>query len=109
MIADPDRVTDMAAVRERRIIDVLMALDEGEVTTYGDVAAVAGYPKMSRLVGRIVGHTDVDIPWWRVVNSTGHLRSSDPKVQAELLASEDVLVRNHRVVDAPIGRFAGDH
>ena len=33
MIADPDRVTDMAAVRERRIIDVLMALDEGEVTT----------------------------------------------------------------------------
>lgn len=101
--------SDPAAERERRIIDVLMSLEEGEVTTYGDVAEVAGYPKMSRLVGRIVGHTEVDIPWWRVVNSTGHLRSSNPKMQAEILASEDVLVKNHRVVDAPIGRFARDH
>ena len=37
---------DLAAQRERRIIDVLVSLDEGEVTTYGDVAEVAGYPKM---------------------------------------------------------------
>lgn len=94
------------AERERRIIDVLMSLQEGEVTTYGDVADVAGYPKMSRLVGRIVGHTDVEIPWWRVVNAAGQLRASDPALQAELLAEEDVIVRNHRVVAAPIGRFS---
>lgn len=92
--------------RERRIIDVLMSLDEGEVTTYGDVADVAGYPKMSRLVGRIVGHTDHEIPWWRVVNSTGHLRSSDLEVHAGLLAEEGVIVRNGRVFDAPVGRFS---
>jgi methylated-DNA-protein-cysteine methyltransferase-like protein len=92
--------------RERRIIDVLMSLNEGEVTTYGDVADVAGYPKMSRLVGRIVGHTDVEIPWWRVVNASGQLRSSDPQLQAEILAEEDVIVRNARVIDAPLGRFA---
>ena len=97
---------DLATERERRIIDVLVSLDAGEVTTYGDIAEVAGYPKMSRLVGRIVGHTDVEIPWWRVVNSTGHLRSSDPKEQAEILAEEDVICRNGRVVDAPLGRFA---
>ncbi len=94
------------AERERRIIEVLMSLVEGEVTTYGDVAEVAGYPKMSRLVGRIVGHSDAEIPWWRVVNSTGHLRSSNPRLQAEILAEEDVVVRNGRVIDAPIGRFA---
>lgn len=92
--------------RERRIIDVLTSLGDGEVTTYGDVADVAGYPLMSRLVGRIVGHTDAEIPWWRVVNSTGHLRASDVRLQAELLAEEDVIVRNGRVVDAPIGRFS---
>ena len=46
----------LRAERERRIIEVLLSLNEGEVTTYGDVADVAGYPKMSRLVGRIVGH-----------------------------------------------------
>ena len=97
---------DLAAQRERRIIDVLVSLDEGEVTTYGDVAEVAGYPKMSRLVGRIVGHTDVEIPWWRVVNSTGHLRASDPNEQAGILAGEDVVCRNGRVIDAPIGRCA---
>ena len=102
MAVDPN----LAAERERRIIDVLMSLNEGEVTTYGDIADVAGYPKMSRLVGRIVGHTDVEVPWWRVVNSSGHLRSSDPKLQTALLAEEDVLVKNNRVVDAPIGRFA---
>jgi methylated-DNA-protein-cysteine methyltransferase-like protein len=96
----------LRAERERRIIDVLMSLNEGEVTTYGDVADVAGYPKMSRLVGRIVGHTDVEIPWWRVVNASGHLRSSNPQLQAEILAGEDVIVRNARVVDAPYGRFA---
>lgn len=103
-----DATPDPGAERERRIIDVLMSLDEGEVTTYGDVAEVAGYPKMSRLVGRIVGHTDVEIPWWRIVNSTGHLRSSQPRLQTQLLAEEDVLVKNERVVDAPIGRFSRD-
>jgi methylated-DNA-protein-cysteine methyltransferase-like protein len=98
--------TALRAERERRIIDVLMSLSEGEVTTYGDVADVAGYPKMSRLVGRIVGHTDVEIPWWRVVNASGQLRSSNPQLQTEILAEEDVLVRNARVIDAPLGRFA---
>jgi alkylated DNA nucleotide flippase Atl1 len=39
--------------RERRILDVLMALQPGEVTTYGDIAEVAGYPKLSRLLSPI--------------------------------------------------------
>ena len=108
MSTDSDLANQRAVERERRIIEVLVSLDEREVTTYGDVAEVAGYPKMSRLVGRIVGHTVVEIPWWRVVNSTGHLRSSDPSEQAGILAEEDVTCRDGRVVDAPIGRFARD-
>ncbi len=59
--------------RERRILDVLMSLREGEVTTYGDIAEVAGYPKQSRLVGRILATTDLDVPWWRVVNASGRI------------------------------------
>ena len=43
--------------RTRRIVDVLMALRPGEVTTYGDVADVAGFPGRSRLVGRLRGQT----------------------------------------------------
>ena len=96
--ADPDE-------RTRRIIDVVMALGEGEVTTYGDVAEVAGYPRNARLVGRILRVSD-DLPWWRVVGAGGHLRAHDPALQNGLLREEGVLVRDERVLDAPIGRFA---
>ncbi len=83
-----------------------MALAEGEVTTYGDVAEVAGYPRQSRLVGRILSVTNHEVPWWRVVNAQGRIRTANPARQAELLAAEGVLVTGGRVLDAPIGRFA---
>lgn len=101
-------MSDDAAERVRRIIAVLIALREGEVTTYGDIAEVAGYPKQARLVGRILSTTDVDVPWWRVVNASARIVSGDPDLQTELLREEDVLVREGRVVDAPIGRFRRD-
>ena len=91
--------------RQRRILDVLMTLEEGEVTTYGDVAEVAGYPKQSRLVGRILATTDLDVPWWRVVNASGRLVSGHPDEQRDLLRSEGVLVVDGRVRNAPSGRF----
>lgn len=85
---------------------MLIALGEGEVTTYGDVAETAGYPRQSRLVGRILATTDVDVPWWRVVAASGKIVSGQPDLQAELLAAENVLVRSGRVLVAPIGRFS---
>jgi methylated-DNA-protein-cysteine methyltransferase related protein len=92
--------------RQRRILDVLLALEEGEVTTYGDVAEVAGHPRQSRLVGRILATTDVEVPWWRVVNSTGRIVSGHPDEQRDLLRAEGATVVDGRVRDAPIGRFA---
>lgn len=91
--------------RERRIIDVLIALQPGEVTTYGDVADTAGYPKQSRLVGRILQTTDVELPWWRVVNAVGRLVPGHEHQQSELLGDEDVVIRDGRVRSAPHGRF----
>ncbi len=101
-------MSDDRVLRERRIIDVLMALDDGEVTTYGDVAEVAGYPRQSRLVGRILRETTREVPWWRVVDAQGRIRTGNPARQAELLAEEDVLVSGGRVLDAPLGRFRRD-
>jgi methylated-DNA-protein-cysteine methyltransferase-like protein len=92
--------------RERRILDVLMALRDGEVTTYGDVADVAGYPRQSRLVGRILAMTDVEVPWWRVVNASGRIVSGHPDEQRALLRAEGVTVVDDRVRDAPTGRFS---
>lgn len=101
-----NRPADPGAERERRIIDVLMALQEGEVTTYGDIAAVAGYPRNARLVGRILQTTAVDVPWWRVVNSAGRLVPGHEREQRRLLLEEDVIVERGHVVEAPVGRFA---
>ncbi len=91
--------------RDEHIVDVIRALREGEVVTYGDIAADAGYPKLSRLVGRILATTDEELPWWRVVNSVGRLVPGHEREQAELLKAEGVTVSDGRVRGAPIGRF----
>jgi len=99
-------MTTPSAERERHIIDVLMALRDGEVTTYGDVAEVAGHPGRARLVGRILATTAVEVPWWRVVNASGRLVAGDPVLQAQLLREEGVEVTDGRVRTAPTGRFS---
>lgn len=91
--------------RDERILAVIRSLREGEVVTYGDIAADAGYPKMSRLVGRLLAITDDDLPWWRVVNSLGRLVPGNEDEQRALLMAEGVVVRGGRVRAAPSGRF----
>ena len=92
--------------RDQRIIDVIRSLREGEVVTYGDIAEVAGYPTMSRLVGRILATTpDDDLPWWRVVNAAGRMAPGNETEQAALLEDEGVTVGNGHVQSAPFGRF----
>lgn len=91
--------------RERRIVDVIRSLREGEVVTYGDIAEDAGYPKLSRLVGRILAVTDEELPWWRVVNAAGRLVPGNEREQTALLKAEGATVRDGHVRNAPIGRF----
>ena len=91
---------------EQRIVAVLVALGEGEVVSYGDVAHDAGFPGRARAVGSLLAGTDLDLPWWRVVRSDGRLATHKSSGQAALLRAEGVTVRNGRVVDAPIGRFS---
>ena len=91
--------------RDQRIVDVIRSLREGEVVTYGDIADVAGYPKMSRLVGRLLATTDDDLPWWRVVNAAGRLVPGHEREQSALLKAEGVSVANGHICNAPSGRF----
>ena len=83
-----------------------MTLQPGAVTTYGDVADVAGYPRNSRLVGRILQTAEVDVPWWRVVNAAGRLVPGHEREQTALLLEEDVIIRQGHVKRAPHGRFS---
>lgn len=95
----------MSAELAPRVLAVLVALEPGEVVSYGDVADVAGYPGRSRAVGHLLATTDVDVPWWRVVRSDGRLATSPPGEQAALLRAEGVTLRGDRVIRSPRGRF----
>jgi len=81
---------------ERRVTKVIAGLKQGEVITYGEVAAEAGYPGAARAVGNVLARSD-GLPWWRVVAATGRLVRGHERRQAELLRAEGVIVRNGRV------------
>ncbi len=91
---------------EEEVLQVVALLDEGEVVSYGDVAAVAGRPGAPRVVGRIMSKRGDEVPWWRVVYADGRLPTAKPPHQVELLRAEGVVVRHGRVIEARIGRFA---
>jgi methylated-DNA-protein-cysteine methyltransferase-like protein len=82
---------------QRAIDETLRDLRPGEVVSYGDVAAHAGYPGRARAVGAYLAAT-ADAPnWWRVVAANGELRAPRPELQAQLLAAEGVAVVDGRV------------
>ena len=82
---------------EDSVIAVLRRLRPGEIVTYGEVAAEAGYPGAARAVGNLLRTSDANLPWWRVVGAGGYIRTPRPERQVRLLADEEVLVRNGRV------------
>jgi methylated-DNA-protein-cysteine methyltransferase-like protein len=92
--------------RDRHILAVIRLLQPGEVSTYGDIAEVAGFPRQSRLVGRLLAMSEDELPWWRVVNSVGRLVPGSEHEQAALLRAEGVIVADGRVREAPTGRFS---
>lgn len=81
------------------VIEVLEALEPGEVIAYGEVAVEAGYPGAARAVGNLL-RTVPGLPWWRVVNAAGRLAPGSEKEQAERLRAEGVKVVNGKVIRA---------
>ena len=89
-----------------RLLDVVRWLAPGEVVSYGDIAATAGFPGQSRLVGRLLALGGDDLPWWRVVNAAGRLVPGAEAEQRALLLREGVLVEGGKVRHSPTGRFS---
>jgi methylated-DNA-protein-cysteine methyltransferase-like protein len=97
----------MTPVDRQRVVAVVRALGEGEVSTYGDIAEVASLPRQARFVGNVLAsHDDDELPWWRVVNAAGRLVPGLEAEQSSLLRAEGVVVADGRVRRAPIGRFS---
>lgn len=86
-----------------KIYALISKVPEGKVTTYGDLAAMAGHPYAAQVVGGIAHFGDPKLPWHRLVNRFGGLASGYPyppggrEGQAEHLAAEGIATTNHIV------------
>lgn len=76
---------------------VLESLGRGDVVTYGEVAAEAGYPGAARAVGHFLARHGQAYPWWRVVTTTGRLVPGHERRHATLLRAEGVAIVDGRV------------
>lgn len=84
---------------EADVVAVLEKLADGEVVTYGEVAAEAGHPGAARAVGSLLSRrSDAGLCWWRVVTATGRLAPVSQQEQAERLRAEGVEVVDGHVV-----------
>lgn len=82
----------------RQVVELYMAqVPAGKVTTYGDLAALAGHPYAARIVGGMAHYGDPSLPWHRLVNRFGGLAAGyhgGRRAQREHLAAEGVTCTN---------------
>jgi methylated-DNA-protein-cysteine methyltransferase related protein len=81
---------------QKAVADVLRTLRPGEVVTYGEVAAEAGFPGAARAVGTFLRDSE-GFCWWRVVRADGRLLAGKTAEQSRRLAAEGVMVSDGRV------------
>lgn len=84
---------------QRAVATVVAGLGPGEVATYGEVAAEAGFPGAARAVAGVLKLLP-DLPWWRVTRASGRLVSHLAREQAARLRAEGVTITDGRVISA---------
>lgn len=75
------------------VYHLMSKLPNDKVTTYGDLAAMAGSPRAARIVGGIAHGGPIDLPWHRLVNTNGGLAVGFPggqDVQRQLLVQDGI-------------------
>jgi len=83
-----------------KVYEIMRQVPYGQVTTYGDIAGMAGHAYASRVVGGIAHAGPSDIPWHRLVNRFGGLASGfhgGRCTQQDLLEVEGVYCTNYIV------------
>ena len=73
------------------VIHVVAGLHRGEIVTYGEVADEAGYPGSAQAVANVLRRVP-DLPWWRVIPSSGRLYRTHRPTQEEMLRAEGVMI-----------------
>lgn len=89
----------MAPVTDKQVElvrSLVAAIPLGRVSTYGDIAALAGLSS-PRIVGWIMRTDSSDLPWHRVIRASGRPAQHLATRQLELLRAEGVLSVDGRV------------
>ena len=97
----PDRMTpEQARTFRDDVLNIVSQIPRGWVTTYGHIAALAGWPSHSRMVGRTLRYTPGAelLPCHRVVNNEGRTAPGWSR-QRPLLESEGVTFKANGHVD----------
>ena len=94
---------------KEKVLQTVGSIPKGKLSTYGDIATLAGLPRHARFVGTVLKNLPAGskIPWHRVINSQG--RSSFPagsdafakqvqRLEAEgvILTGDKYLLRHYR-------------
>ncbi len=87
------RVTDEQVEEVRALV---ASIPPGRVATYGDIADAVGLSS-PRIVGWIMRTDSSDLPWHRVIGSSGRPAHHLATRQLELLRAEGILARDGRV------------
>ena len=97
----PDRMTaEQARVFGEDVLNIVSQIPRGKVTTYGHIAALAGWPSHARMVGRTLRYTPgaEELPCHRVVNISGRTAPGWSRQRA-LLEEEGVTFKANGHVD----------
>ena len=91
----------------RKILQVIKKIPKGKVISYGRVAVLAGNPRGTRQVSRILHSMSAkhDLPWHRVINVKGRIslpRGRGYELQKALLESEGVCFSAADTIDFSI-------
>lgn len=96
--ADPQPPEAGLTTFQQAVVDVVRELEPGEVVTYGDVAMEIGRPGSAQAVANVLRRVP-DLPWWRVIPTSGRLYRTHAPTQRPLLEAEGVNVGSDRRVE----------
>lgn len=85
-----------------KVYQLMADLPKDKVTTYGDIAAMAGQPRAARIVGGIAHQGPDELPWHRLVNREGGLAIGFPggqEVQRQLLEGDGITCTDYIIDD----------
>ena len=82
------------------ILSVVSEIPEGKVSSYGQIAKLAGYPKNARKVGKVLSNAEFfgRFPCHRVIHSDGKLVQGWYE-QQDLLEREGIVFTRNGVVN----------